>query len=407
MRKISMFMILLSVGIGSAAAASSSDEITITDDASLLCTDLDHGISGGIWGDAENFQNVTATHTCRDTITNEEYDCLCCATSQDGCSSGYIYLPGGCYCERNNDAEPVQGASCTPSGLLFPKFVTRATWEYGDSGTLVCTVQGCSDNRAILDNDCFVALEFGYDSCKRMFSHYAASGAIKASNSGPFACVAEEGGYYRCGCNDISCERGYMLEWNANYGGKMCVSKLGKPCNEKPTGVAEGEYRESIDGEYWCGRKKCYCHATKCTDANFTLTDDGKCIESTSVQEVVVVAGEGGDEVTKEPIEPEVVTQDITQQPVDTKSISDLAGSLAKVEGQFGLSKWRTADGEFNKARLASDLTAGVVLGTTGALVTSSVVKKKQVKEGFEALECTVGGQHVGDWGDVFRIDGK
>ncbi len=90
-----------------------------------------------------------------------------------------------------------------------------------------------------------------------------------------------------------------------------------------------------------------------------------------------------------------------------TASISDLAGRLALVEGQFGLSKWRTAEGKFNTARLASDLTAGVVLGTTGALVTSSVVKKKQVKDGFESLECTVGGQHVGDWGDVFRIDGK
>ena len=89
------------------------------------------------------------------------------------------------------------------------------------------------------------------------------------------------------------------------------------------------------------------------------------------------------------------------------ESISDLAGRLAKVEGQFGLSKWRTAEGKFNTARLASDLTAGVVLGTTGALVTSSVIKKKQVKDGFESLECTVGGQHVGDWGDVFRIDGK
>ena len=94
-------------------------------------------------------------------------------------------------------------------------------------------------------------------------------------------------------------------------------------------------------------------------------------------------------------------------QPADPKSISILAGRLAKVEGQFGLSKWRTADGEFNKARLASDLTAGVVLGTTGALVTASVVKKKQVKEGFEALECTIGGQRVGDYGDKFHISGK
>ena len=88
-------------------------------------------------------------------------------------------------------------------------------------------------------------------------------------------------------------------------------------------------------------------------------------------------------------------------------NISDLAKTLDAIENAYGLSKWRTVDGKFNYARLASDATAAVVLGTTGALVTSSVVKKKQVEAGFESLECTVGGQHVGDWGDVFRIDGK
>ncbi len=90
-----------------------------------------------------------------------------------------------------------------------------------------------------------------------------------------------------------------------------------------------------------------------------------------------------------------------------TVSISDLVANLSKIESEFGLSKWRTAEGKFNYARLASDATAGIVLGTTGALVTAHVVKKKQVEDGFESLECTVGGQHVGDWGDVFRISGK
>ena len=91
----------------------------------------------------------------------------------------------------------------------------------------------------------------------------------------------------------------------------------------------------------------------------------------------------------------------------DAETISDLAKTLDEIEDAYGLSKWRTVDGKFNYARLASDATAAVVLGTTGALVTSSVVKKQQVEAGFESLECTVGGQHVGDWGDVFRIDGK
>ncbi len=149
-----------------------------------------------------------------------------------------------------------------------------------------------------------------------------------------------------------------------------------------------GDWRSDANGAYTCkdsdgNNMRCKCYITGCDD-NYEAAIDGSSCQ------------------LKEATQPAPVPQ-----PADPNSISILAGRLAKVEGQFGLSKWRTADGEFNKARLASDLTAGVVLGTTGALVTSSVVKKKQVKEGFEALECTIGGQRVGDYGDKFHISGK
>ena len=67
-------------------------------------------------------------------------------------------------------------------------------------------------------------------------------------------------------------------------------------------------------------------------------------------------------------------------------------------------SVWKDADGNFNTARLASDLTAGVVLGTVGGVVSGVVIKKKQVEKGFDALHCTVGGQTVADWGDIFNV---
>lgn len=67
-------------------------------------------------------------------------------------------------------------------------------------------------------------------------------------------------------------------------------------------------------------------------------------------------------------------------------------------------SVWKTAEGNFNGARLASDITAGVVLGTVGGVVTGNIIKKNQVKKGFEALHCTVGGQKVADWGDEFSV---
>lgn len=67
-------------------------------------------------------------------------------------------------------------------------------------------------------------------------------------------------------------------------------------------------------------------------------------------------------------------------------------------------SVWKNSEGKFNTTRLASDLTAGVVLGTVGGVVSGVVIKKKQVEKGFDALHCTVGGQKVADWGDEFNI---
>lgn len=65
-------------------------------------------------------------------------------------------------------------------------------------------------------------------------------------------------------------------------------------------------------------------------------------------------------------------------------------------------SVWKTAAGKFNYHRLIADLSAGVVLGTGGGLLSSHLIKKAQVKEGFEDLQCTIGGQLVGNWGDQF-----
>jgi hypothetical protein len=65
---------------------------------------------------------------------------------------------------------------------------------------------------------------------------------------------------------------------------------------------------------------------------------------------------------------------------------------------------WRDAEGKFNTARLASDSIAGVVLGTVGGIVTANVVKKSQIKQGFEDMKCSIGGQSVADFGDSFTV---
>ena len=86
--------------------------------------------------------------------------------------------------------------------------------------------------------------------------------------------------------------------------------------------------------------------------------------------------------------------------------IRGIYGELTTIHKKFSgnISVWKNADGKFNTARLASDSIAGVVLGTAGGLITSNVVKKNQIENGFEDIKCTIGGQNVAAWGDQFRV---
>ena len=85
-------------------------------------------------------------------------------------------------------------------------------------------------------------------------------------------------------------------------------------------------------------------------------------------------------------------------------TIESASKGLNEVLATLKVTVWKDAQGNFNTARLASDSIAGVVLGTAGGLITSHVVKKNQVKTGFEDIQCTVGGQKVADWGDEFTV---
>lgn len=89
---------------------------------------------------------------------------------------------------------------------------------------------------------------------------------------------------------------------------------------------------------------------------------------------------------------------------VSKNRITTAQERLDGIQSGFKVSVWKDADGGFNTSRLVSDSVAGVVLGTAGGLITSSVVKKNQIKGGFEDIQCTVGGQVVAGWGDEFRV---
>ncbi len=84
--------------------------------------------------------------------------------------------------------------------------------------------------------------------------------------------------------------------------------------------------------------------------------------------------------------------------------ITDIIKELNGISDSMGRSRWKNAEGKFNTSRLASDSIAGVVLGTVGGVITSNVIKKNQVSNGLEDINCTVGGQRVADYGDQFRV---
>lgn len=84
--------------------------------------------------------------------------------------------------------------------------------------------------------------------------------------------------------------------------------------------------------------------------------------------------------------------------------IEEDAARLDKLASDLKINKWRNKEGHFNTMRLMSDMTAGIVLGTTGALITSKMVKKSQIEDGFEDLECTISGQTVAQFGDDFTV---
>lgn len=92
------------------------------------------------------------------------------------------------------------------------------------------------------------------------------------------------------------------------------------------------------------------------------------------------------------------------RQTSSRRNIERAMSDIDSIRSTLDQSKWKNADGGFNTSRLLSDSIAGVVLGTAGGLITSHVVKKNQVENGFEDIQCTVGGQVVANWGDEFQV---
>ena len=91
-------------------------------------------------------------------------------------------------------------------------------------------------------------------------------------------------------------------------------------------------------------------------------------------------------------------------QAASRAKIEQAVAKMEEIASGMKLTVWRNDEGKFNTSRLLSDSIAGVVLGTAGGLITSNVVKKNNIEDGFEDIQCTIGGQVVAGWGDEFRV---
>jgi len=128
-----------------------------------------------------------------------------------------------------------------------------------------------------------------------------------------------------------------------------------------------------------------------CKDSNYEYDEDNnECIET--------------DEARKKREADEENARQQAEQEESRGRITTIVGKLNNLKSALDTSVWKNKEGNFNTSRLISDSVAGVVLGTAGGLITSNVIKKNQVKGGFENINCTVRGQVVAGYGDEFQV---
>lgn len=214
-------------------------------------------------------------------------------------------------------------------------------------------------------------------------------------------------------CMCINSDYGWVDDKDKSKGCKMTNSALKK--NECDTA-------KKTDSRVYWGSGEC-----KCMDDKNSLEFKGsQCVEKIEYKQCKrlgaqaewdVIKGEcrcldsnktfsgGKCEHTKEYLSEQEELKKAAEKKTAEEDIKNFATkNLDSVVTKIDRSKWRDADGNFNTARLASDSVAAVVLGTAGGLISSKVIKKKQVENGFEDIKCTIGDQEVADWGDEFQV---
>lgn len=214
-----------------------------------------------------------------------------------------------------------------------------------------------------------------------------------------FSCIEERKDYFEGMLCCRAQNKSEVVYIGGNENGKCVCRKAGSICMPyEDNYIWEGLFCQSATNEQLANLKN---ELSKIDNAQQILCDIGRTdllIDPTSCPSVSTDRA-----VNEINIDSENKNKD-TFGGGDTEKVKKIVADLDQKAANFKRSDWKNEEGKFNTARLISDSVAGVVLGTAGGLITSSVVKKSQVKSGFEDLNCAIGGQVVAGWGDEFLV---
>lgn len=358
---------------------------------------------------------------------------LMCDTYQMGefyeCEGNIVVTNGShffeCKIGGTDKWEEVYPKTCSKSMVPFGAEKSRivgvdATYVKENKGYTIatsdlCVMRDCIEGYVYFKGECVYVPDYlRQRECEQLIESGKATGWDDKNN----ACLCKDAANAEWKNNDCVCK-----DTNANMDSKgMCVCKdegmefdkdgkcvkkvaesnavtyaTDNQDNENPEKTAcEGLISSGRATKWDDANNTCLCKDTTnaewkdndcvCKDSeNLVMDMDGMCKSNEDVKESKDEEHEGKAEGNNNQIE-------------------ELGKWLDAQTEKFERSKWRDAEGKFNTARLASDSIAGVVLGTAGGLISSKVIKKKQVENGFEDIKCTVGSQEVADWGDEFQV---
>ena len=364
------------------------------------CHDEAKGIEGGTLVDNVCVPNKCVTPRWNLQGTGNDARCV-----EKSCANGWGKDAGGAWvCPENviptvvvvgckDEAKGIR-AGTLREGVCVPSACHSPRWD----------LQGADDNARCVEQDC-------------------ANGWQK-TQAGAWVCDEEEYVEYDedvevDGCIESGGERvsdDVCLCPNDEFGRTQDFDEDLQTCvpdKEEDEGIEDVDGCVASGGR-WAGEDNCVCPPDDQGRPRVYDYDEQECAPTMDVRFCAAVRGAKWDVNTNtcvceqkgykldkeahECIEPEDVK--IAKARMKIKSAYEELSALSDAKKTV----WRDEEGKFNTARLASDSIAGVVLGTTGALVTSHLVKKKHVEDGFEDLECTIGGQTVAGWGDEFTV---